>query len=56
MAESQWGTRAERLLLAYFQIEWVQTVNLILYFIVEIALFIFLTLLPIKIAYGWLLK
>lgn len=56
MVESSWGNRAERLLLAYFQIEWVQTANLALYFIVEIVLFIFLTLLPIKITYGWLLK
>jgi len=55
MAEQQWMTRFERVLLAYFQIEWVQVVNLIFYFIIEIMLFVFLTLLPIKITYHWLL-
>ena len=34
MAEQQWMTRFERVLLAYFQIEWVQVVNLVFYFII----------------------
>ena len=46
-------SRVERVLLSYFQIEWVQVVNLILYFIVEVILFVFLTLLPIKIVFNW---
>lgn len=45
----------ERLLLAYFKVEWVQRVNLVLYFVVEIVLCVFLTVLPIKIVYSWLL-
>jgi hypothetical protein len=55
MAEQQWMTRFERVLLAYFQIEWVQVVNLVFYFIIEIMLFVYLTLLPIKLTYHWLL-
>lgn len=41
------------MLLAYFQIEWVQVVNLVFYFLVEVVLFVFLTLLPIKITFNW---
>ena len=55
MADQHWMTRFERVLLAYFQIEWVQVVNLIFYFLIEILLFVFLTLLPIKLTYHWLL-
>jgi hypothetical protein len=48
-------SKVERVLLGYFQIEWVQGVNLVFYFLVEILLFVFLTVLPVKLTFHWLL-
>ena len=56
MVQKDWGNRFEKALLRYYQVEWWQRVTLVIYFLVEAALSILLTLLPIKLAFNDVLQ
>jgi len=52
MVQQEWGNRFEKVLVKYYQVEWWQRVTLVVYFLVETALSVLLTLLPIKLAFN----